>query len=143
MTKILVFAASFLAVALISRGFAQATDRTPVVPLQVIVDYPDGQQKRRTSRDNVVTSLGVAIGQQITITLQFPRTRGGDSIAIAPVDGGLVDVDQPVPISADGSVTFHFTAGMNPGSYRLLVAGKQSYEIRLYVFDPATARRGR
>jgi hypothetical protein len=105
-------------------------------PLQMVVDYGQGLQKHRESRHGVVESVGVPIGQQVAITLRFLRKRAGERIAVTPLDGAAMDLQQPATISPDGSVTFAFNAGSTPGLHRLMVYGGQPYEIRLYAFDP-------
>jgi hypothetical protein len=108
-------------------------------PLQMLIDYGQGQPKHRESRHGVVEPIGVPIGQPVTITLQFLRKRAGERIAITAVDGGVMDLQQPATISPDGSVTFAFNAGATSGLHRLMIYGGQQYEIRLYAFDPNNA----
>jgi hypothetical protein len=104
-----------------------------VEPLQMVVDYPDGAQKRRQSAGETVEPVGMRPGQQVTITLRFLRKRAGDMVRISPLDGGEVDVSGPVAVSTDGNVAFTFRAGASPGLYRLAVMGVFQYELSFHV----------
>lgn len=113
---------------------AAATALDPrVEPLQMIVDYADGAQKRRESAGETVESVGMRPSQQVTITLRFLRKRAGDTVRISPLDGGEVDISAPVTVPEDGNVTFNFRAGTSPGLYRLAVMGVFQYELSFYA----------
>src|SRR5688500_11393134 len=104
-----------------------------VEPLQMIVNYPDGAQKRRESAGETVEPVAMRPGQQVTITLRFLRKRAGDEVRISPLDGGEVDISEPVTVSTEGDVTFTFRAGTSPGMYRLAVMGVFQYELSFHV----------
>jgi hypothetical protein len=99
----------------------------------MIVDFPDGTQKRRESAGETVEPLGMRPGQQVTITLRFLRKRAGDEVRISALDGGEVDISLPATISKQGDVTFNFRAGASAGLYRLAVIGLFQYELSLYA----------
>src|SRR5688572_7944759 len=97
MNKAVLFAAAaLLAVCCLPIPRVQAQGSAPadprVEPLQMIVDYPDGAQKRRESAGETVEPVGMRPGQQVAITLRFLRKRAGDTVRISPLDGGEVDV---------------------------------------------------
>jgi hypothetical protein len=110
-------------------------------PLQVVVDYGQGQPKRRVSHDGIISPVGLPIAEPASITLQFLRKRAGEAVVICPLDGGQVDVQAPVTISADGTIVFNFQSGSSPGLYRLMVSGPADYQLSLYAFDPNRPRR--
>lgn len=134
---VLIAAAALLTVCCLPIPRLQAQGAPPVdprvEPLQMIVDYPDGAQKRRQSAGETVEPLGMRPGQQVTITLRFLRKRAGDTVRISPLDGGEVDVSAPVTVPTDGNVTFTFRAGSSPGLYRLAVMGVFQYELSFYA----------
>ena len=113
-----------------------AADTHAEEPLQMIVDYGQGNLKRRVTHGGVMEPIGVPANQQVAITLQFLRKRAGRAVTIGRLDGGEIDLQGPATISADGSVLFHFQAGAAPGVYRLLVQGPEQYQISLYAVDP-------
>ena len=112
---------------------AEAPPNPRVEPLQMIVDFPDGAQKRRESAGETVEPVGIRPGQQLAITLRFLRKRAGDEVRISPLDGGEVDIPVPATIAEDGSVTFNFRPGVSPGLYRLAVIGVFQYELSFYA----------
>jgi hypothetical protein len=114
---------------------AQAADAA-IEPLQMIVDYGQGQTKRRETHHGVMEPIGLPANQQVAITLRFLKKRAGSAVTIGRLDGGEIDLQGPVTISSDGSVLFHFHAGGVPGLYRVLVDGPERYEISLYAIDP-------
>ena len=105
--------------------------------LQMVISYGPGNEKRRHSHQGVMEPIGVAIGQPVTITLEFSPKRAGDSALVSPLDGGRIDPQGPVVIPANGKIAFTFQAGRTAGRYRLLVQGAEQYELHLYAFDPA------
>jgi hypothetical protein len=141
MNKSVLFAtAALLTVCCLPMPRLQAQAEPPmdprVEPLQMIVDYPDGAQKRRQSAGEKMESVGMPAGQSVQITLRFLRTRAGDEVRISPLDGGEVDIALPATVSPDGSITFNFRAGSSPGLYRLAVIGVYQYELSLYAVPP-------
>ena|SRR5688572_5338759 len=111
---------------------ASAPPDPRVEPLQMIVDYPDGAQRRRQSAEETVEPVGMRPGQEVTVTLRFLRKRAGDEIRISSMDGGEIDVPSPVTVPSDGNVSFTFRAG-SPGLYRLAVMGVFQYELSFHV----------
>ena len=105
--------------------------------LQMVIDYGQGQQKRRPSHHGVMEPVGLAIGQPVTITLEFSPHRAGDSVRVSALDGGQVDPQGPIIIPANGKVGFTFQPGRTPGLYRLLVQGADQYQLQLFAFDPS------
>jgi hypothetical protein len=121
---------------------AQAPDADAVhsekpEPLQMIIDYGQGVQKRRECVHGVMEPVGVPTGQEVGITLRFLRPRAGTLVTVSTMDGGQIDLDGPVAIADDGSVFFHFSAGLTTGLYRLTVDGTWHYEIPLYAVNPS------
>jgi hypothetical protein len=105
-------------------------------PLQMIIDYGAGKQNHRESHHGVVEPVGLPVGQQVAITLRFLRKRAGDQVMIGLLDGGQINVAEPVTIAPDGTVSFTFQPGGSPGLYRLMINGSQPYQLMLYAFDP-------
>lgn len=113
-------------------------------PLQMIVNYADGTPaKRRESRHGVVDPVGLPIGQAASITLKFLRKHAGRQVSIGSLDGGVIDIQPPLTIAADGSLSFRFTPGTSRGLYRLQVFGTEPYELQLYAFDPNAPAKSR
>jgi hypothetical protein len=112
-----------------------------IEPLQMIVDYGQSQVNPRETHHGVMEPVGLPANQQVAITLRFLKKRAGDSVTIGRLDGGEIDLAGPVTIASDGSVLFHFSAGGVPGLYRLLVQGRERYEIPLYAIDPNRSPR--
>jgi hypothetical protein len=106
------------------------------VPPQMVIDYGQGRQKHRDSHHGVMEPVGLAVGQPVTITLEFSPKRAGDSVLVSALDGGSIDPEGPVVIPANGKVSFHFQPARTPGLYRLLVQGADQYQLQLYAVDP-------
>ena len=104
--------------------------------LQMVIDYGQGNQKHRQSHHGVMEPVGLAIGQPVTITLEFIPQRAGDSVLVSALDGGQLDPSGPVVIPANGKVSFTFQPGRTPGLYRLVVQGAEQYQLQLFAFDP-------
>lgn len=105
-------------------------------PLRMLVDYGDAPQKRRASHGGMMEAVGLPISQEVQVTLEFLRTRAGDSVLIRSLDGGQVAPQEPVVIPTDGRVVFSFRPGSTTGLYRLAVISAQRYELQFYAFDP-------
>ena len=112
-------------------------------PLQMIVDYGDGQARRRVSRDGMIEPVSVVIGERVSITLKFLRTKAGQSVAVASMDGGSIDLEGPTTIASDGTVVFRFQSGSTPGLYRLWIAGPEQYQACLYAITQRSAGASR
>jgi hypothetical protein len=74
--------------------------------------------------------------EAVTIDLQFPQTVVGALIAIQPLDGGSVTVQNAL-VAVDGKTSFQFQAASQPGLYRVVfnASGKPSM-FRFWVANP-------
>ena len=70
-------------------------------PIRMIVNYGEGKEKRRRSREGIMEPVGLAIGQQVGVTLQFFPKRAGELVVVRPLDGGEIDLEGPVPVRAE------------------------------------------
>jgi len=72
----------------------------------------------------------------VTVTLTFPGNRGGQPVAVEPLDGGIVTAS-PAALSNAGVVQFQFQANREPGLTQVRVRlGTEEYGLQFYVFDP-------
>jgi hypothetical protein len=132
---------------LLAQSSAQAEndDSNNQVPLRMLVDYGQGKEKRRQTHRGIMEPVGLPVGQSVLITLDFSKKQAGQVVMIRPMDGGEISSQEPMVLSADGTIAFNFRTGSATGLYRLMVRAAEQYEIPLYAFDPnapAKPRRG-
>lgn len=99
------------------------------------VDYPDGKQKTRVTHDAEMEPVGLFANQRVTITLNFASRYAGDTVAVVPFDGGIVEPQSVITVPPNGKVTFAFEP-RGTGAYRLLVVGSEKYALNLFARDP-------
>lgn len=105
-------------------------------PLEVIAPNGADNEKHLLSEDGVVPMLMVRPDQTIPVTLQFPATAAGTSVAVSPLDGGQIG-DGHLVVSSTGTTVFTFNPGALPGRYRVMVyAPGQQHLLEFYVVDP-------
>ena len=108
--------------------------------LQMAIDSGIDQPILSESHEGIPEAVVLVAGQTAEITLRFPANTAGGLITVSPLDGGQIDLDEPVAISSDGSVIFYFQPDALPGLYRIAIDGAQQYQISFYAVDPNRPR---
>lgn len=70
----------------------------------------------------------VAPVEAATVTLQFDASLAGSQVVVQALDGGTLGINGPVTIDADGSISFPFQVGDQPGLYRVSVVAQYGSE---------------
>jgi hypothetical protein len=139
-----VILASF-ALSAIALREASAENPTTMPPqsdasLEVIATNGADEEKHLFSEDGRMPMLMVRPNQTVPVTLQFPTTAAGATVAATPLDGGRIEGHNLV--LSTGTALFTFSPGAMPGRYRVLVnIPGQQYLLEFYVVDPNQASR--
>ena len=83
--------------------------------------------------------VGIQPQQIVDVTFQYPVALAGRSLAVEPLDGGLVlTPPQDLKIGANGTVALRFKAGTAPGLYQVRVHyDAQPVTLQFWVIDAA------
>ena len=83
--------------------------------------------------------VGIQPQQIVDVTFQYPVALAGRSLAVEPLDGGVVlTPPQDLKIGADGTVALRFKAGTAPGLYQVRVHyDAQAIALQFWVIDAA------
>jgi len=81
---------------------------------------------------------GIRPNETAEIRLQFASDWANTSITVQALDGGKVSAKaKDAVIAADGTASFRFQAGAQPGLYRIVVIGAESTTtLKFWVADP-------
>lgn len=136
-----VAAATGLLLILSSSAQAQEGEEPqPIVSraLAATVDYGNDVVFQPAKQITDFDMLGVLPEAALTITVQFPVERAGQSLILEPLDGGVATVPETgLVIDANGVATFQFQVSMFTGNSRLSVhQADDSNFIQFWIVDP-------
>ncbi|MFN2507359.1 MAG: hypothetical protein ABR589_01130 [Chthoniobacterales bacterium] len=100
----------------------------------VTISFADGSSVRfRTDRERFYP-VGVSPGETANIQFRLPRGLANTRLSFEALDGGVVT--DGVVIAVDGTASVTFTAGDQPGLYRLLAsASGKTAILQFWVFN--------
>lgn len=77
-------------------------------------------------------------GETVSLLLSYPMDFAGQPVVAESLDGGTLKANQLIAlVKADATVDLSFTAGTQPGLYRIAVrAGDNLSLLRFWVLDP-------
>ena len=140
-SKCLLFALSAVAVDLVtSVAFAQSQAGLPNsddARFPVVISYGDGKTINTSTDHDIAPKIGLHPAQLISVTLELPSSRSGESVAVTSIDGSrMVTPTSGISVQSDGTIRFDFQARQAPGLYRVLVQlGSDEYQFQFYVLD--------
>ncbi|MEY2506449.1 MAG: hypothetical protein QOH01_778 [Verrucomicrobiota bacterium] len=115
---------------------------TDVDPVAVIQFGNAGEVHTRSSRGHFrLTSIRP--NQTVNVRLEYPVSLAGKPVTAAALDGGEATISKPnATIGPDGKTSMHFSAGGQPGLYRVLIVCRESRSLlQFWVPDPQNPRR--
>ena len=86
--------------------------------------------------------VGLRLNEAVNVVLQFPVGWDGTAVALQRLDGGIVSA-QPAQttIASDGTASFQFQVGNQPGLYRISITGARQTSILSFgAIDPANLK---
>lgn len=90
-------------------------------PLATVV-FPNGYLIEARTRDGSSPLMGILANETVNVQLTFPATCIGQTILTEALDSGLATAARPdETLGSDGMVPFVFTAGDQPGLYRIVI----------------------
>jgi hypothetical protein len=119
----------------------------PVRPPVIIQDplrssatftFSDASEISANSANGRFRLVGLHLNEVIDVTVRFPDGWQNASLAIQPLDGGILSSPANTSVAEDGTASLRFQAGNLPGLYRiaLISAGRHSI-LQFWVTDPA------
>jgi hypothetical protein len=104
--------------------------------------FADATQIKTHSARGRFRLVGLHLNEVVNVVVQFPTQWANTPLTLQSVDGGNLSA-QPANavIAADGTVSFHFQAGNQPGIYRVAVIGAGGNStLSFWAVDPATSQ---
>jgi hypothetical protein len=97
-------------------------------PTQAVIASANGQ---------IFPLVGVQPDQTVQVTVQYPPDQALQTVQATPLDGGTISFPPGgTTISADGTITFAFTATHDPGLNQVsLQQGSVELGVEFWVFD--------
>jgi hypothetical protein len=111
--------------------------------LQVAIKYGEAKSLRPVSFQGITQKVGLHPNQVVTVALQFPVNRAGESVVVRPLDGGKAILpDRGLVVGKDGSAKFDFQANATPGSSNVAIEiGGEEYGLQFYVLNDTNPSR--
>ena len=108
----------------------------PGAPVLATITFANGNSISAGSNDHqVFNPVDILPGEAPSIQLQLPSSFVNTPVGIQPLDGGLTPDE--LGVAQDGSATFIFQAGTQPGLYRIkLVTRDTSVLLQFSVPHP-------
>jgi hypothetical protein len=126
------------------------TDEPTPTPTPAAVDprpsatftFSDATQIKTHGTRGRFRLVGLHLNEVVNIVVQFPTQWANTPLTLQALDGGNLSA-QPANavIAADGTVSFQFQAGNQPGLYRVAVIGAGGNStLSFWAVDPATSQ---
>lgn len=102
------------------------------------ITFPGNAPFKTRSKSGLFRLAGIRSGEAVEIKLQFPIERANTPLVLQALDGGsLTAQPKTAVIAADGSASFRFQAGDQPGLYRVaVIAAGGNSTLKFWVADP-------
>jgi hypothetical protein len=115
----------------------QFVPRPEIDPVALIV-FPDRGWVRARSKDGLFSIADILPGETVSVQVQFPPTSIGQTITVQVFDSGSATAARPEEtLGADRLVPFVFTAGDQPGLYRVVIkVGEIASTLQFWVGNP-------
>jgi hypothetical protein len=106
-------------------------------PLATVI-FPDNWFIKTRCTDGLSPMMGISATETVNVQVTFPPTVVGQTITVEALDGGMAGATKTdETLGVDGVVPFNFTAGDQPGLYRIVVkVGDTSSTLQFWITDP-------
>jgi hypothetical protein len=104
-----------------------------------------GEIAQASGNRGVFDRVGLRPNELVTIEVQYPAAKAGQTIRAGALDGGRVIAPPgPLKVAADGTVRFRFQAGKEPGVYQIaLNDGSGEMGLQFWVLDERNPQNNR
>jgi hypothetical protein len=105
--------------------------------VRLIVQLSPTQAVVTSTNSGIFPLVGVQPDQTVQVTVQYPPNQALQTVQATPLDGGTIAFPPGgTTISADGTITFAFTATHDPGLNQIsLQQGSVELGVEFWVFD--------
>jgi hypothetical protein len=102
------------------------------------ITFAGSEPFKTRSKSGLFRLTGIRPGEVVEVKLQFPSEWAKTNVVIQALDGGNVSAQaKDALVAADGSASFRFQAGNQPGLYRVsAIGGGSSSILKFWVADP-------
>jgi len=117
--------------------FQNLLAQLPDLTATATINFGDGNVVNATSRRGSFDRVGLLPSQVVSVTVQLPLTKAGDTITIEPLDGGsVIGPSNQAVVAADGTFSFTFQGGQDPGVCQVsLHDGTQEMGLQFWVLN--------
>jgi hypothetical protein len=99
--------------------------------------FSDDSEISANSANGHFRLVGLHLNEVIDVTVLFPAGWENASLAIQPLDGGILTSPANTSIAEDGTASLRFQAGNLPGLYRIALISAGGHSIlQFWVNDP-------
>jgi len=112
--------------------------QTAVISATATIDFGNNQSVTANSNGTTFDRVGLQPNQVVDVTVQLSPVIAGRTIIVEPLDGGrVIGPASELVVAADGTFSFRFQAGGEPGIYQVtLHDGAQEIGLQFWVLDP-------
>jgi hypothetical protein len=110
----------------------------PDVLATATIYFADATQVSVQSANGRFQLIGLHLNEAVSVVVQFPPGWGNTPVALQRLDGGNVSAQAgQITIASDGTASFQFHVGNQPGLYRISMDGAgTSSMLSFWVIDP-------
>lgn len=115
---------------------AVATTPAPDLTPTVTIGFANSPSVRTHGHGRHFGLLAIRPHETVNIQVQFAVEAAGASLLVHALDGGEARTPQAPTVAADGTASFQFQAGAQPGLYRIVISGVGDSLLQFWVPDP-------
>jgi hypothetical protein len=110
---------------------------TSAVDANITISWGANQSVTAISRGGVSDRIGLQPDQLVDVTVQFSTSAAGRTIIVEPLDGGrIIGTSNRLLIASDGTFSFRFQIGHNPGIYQVSLHDRaKELGLQFWVLD--------
>jgi hypothetical protein len=111
---------------------------TTDAPTAATIYFADNSQVSVQSVNGQFPLVGLHFSEAVNVVVQFPQGCENTLARFQRLDGGNISAQTAqTTIASDGTTSFQFQVGNNPGLYRIAIGGAgRSSTLSFWVIDP-------